>query len=88
MSEQPTQTGGWWGLYSVLEESRQEFDAYWNYPPVACPVCGEPLKQAPSAKSGSGIELYCNFGGDHDFQYPRDWHPPVRLDSGRQVSPL
>lgn len=88
MSEQPTQTGGWWGLHSVFEQSRQEFDAYWSAPPVACPTCGEPLKQGSSAKSGSGVELYCNYGGDHEFLYPRDWHPPVRLDSGRQVSPL
>lgn len=88
MTEQQTQTGGWWGLHSVFEESRQEFDAYWSVPPVACPICGEPLKQGPSTKSGTGIDLYCNYADDHEFQYPRDWKPPVRLDSGGLVSPL
>lgn len=82
------QQGGWWGLHSVFEQSRQEFDAYWSNPPVACPICGQPLVNAPSTKSGSGIELYCNYAGDHEFQYPRDWNPPVRLDSGGLVSPL
>lgn len=80
--------GSWWGLISTLRQSRQDFDAYWSAPPVACPICGEPLKQAPSAKSGSGIELYCDFAGDHEFQFPRDWRPPVRPGGGAAVSPL
>ena len=83
MTEQ--QTGGWWGLHSVFEQSRQEFDAYWSAPPVACPNDGEPLINAPSAKSGSGVELYCKYDG---WQYPRDWHPPIRMDTGGQESPL
>ena len=85
---QVASTGSWWGLVSTLKQSRQEFDAYWSAPPVACPVCGEPLKNAPSTKSGSGVELYCNYAGDHEFLYPRDHHVPVRLDSGSRVSPL
>jgi hypothetical protein len=79
---------GWWGLHSIYEESRQEFDAYWSAPPVACPVCGQPLVSAPSAKSGSGVELFCDYAGDHEFLYPRDWHPPVRFEGGGAVSPL
>ncbi|MGH6654067.1 MAG: hypothetical protein ACRDVE_02545, partial [Actinocrinis sp.] len=69
----------------VFEESRQEFEAFVSRPPVACPNDGEPLVNGPSTESGTGIELYCKFDG---WQYPRDWHPPVRLDSGSQVSPL
>lgn len=76
------ETGGWWGLHSVFEESRQEFEAFVSRPPLACPFCGEPLVNAPSTKSGSGVELYCKFAGDHQYRYPRDFEPPVRLDSG------
>lgn len=68
-------TGSWWGLVSVLRQSRQEFEAYVSSPPVACPICGEPLSNAPTTESGSGVELYCKFG---DFRYPQDWHPPQR----------
>lgn len=82
------QAGSWWGLHSVLQESREEFDQYWARPPVDCPVCGQPLTPAPSAKSGSSVELFCKYAGDHTFRYPQDWHPPVRLDSGGLVSPF
>ena len=75
MSEQ--QTGSWWGLDSVLKESRQEFDAYWDYPPIACPQCGEPLTPAPDRPSAGGIELFCRYDG---WQYPRDRVRPSRLD--------
>jgi hypothetical protein len=74
MSEQPA-TGSWWGLVSVLEQSRQEFEAYASRPPEACPRCGEPLSYAPTTDSGSGVERYCRFDG---FQYPRDWTVPSR----------
>ena len=84
MSEQPN---GWWGLHSVFEQSRQEFEAFISRPPLACPFCGEPLKQAPSTKSGSGIELYCDYAGDHQYRYPQDYQPPVRLDSGGSEVP-
>ena len=73
------ETGSWWGLHSVFEESRQEFEAEWSRPPVACPVCGEPLVNAPSTASGSGVELYCDNAGDHEYHYPRDFHPPTRI---------
>lgn len=82
------QTGGWWGLDSILKESRQDFETYWSVPPVACPVCGQPLVNAPSSRSGSGVELYCDYAGDHEFLYPRDWHPPIRPENGGLVSPL
>lgn len=88
MSDGQAQANGWWGLHSVLEESRQEFDAYWSRPPLDCPVCGQPLLNAPSAKSGSGIELFCNYAGDHEYRYPQDHQPPVRFDNGGLVSPL
>jgi hypothetical protein len=74
MSEQP-ETGSWWGLDSVLKQSRQEFDAYVSRPPVACPIDGEPLVKAPATTAGSGVELYCPWG---NFQYPRDWTVPSR----------
>lgn len=73
-----SQTGSWRGLSSVLKQSRQEFDAYWSRPPADCPVCGEPLTPGPSTPRGATVQLFCRFGGDHEFVYPRDWHPPTR----------
>jgi hypothetical protein len=72
MSEQQ---GSWWGLDSVLKDSRQEFEAYISRPPVACPECGEPLTNAPATKAGSGVQLYCKYDG---WQYPRDHTTPSR----------
>jgi hypothetical protein len=74
MSEQP-ETGSWWGLDSVLKQSSEEFQAYVSRPPMACPNDGEPLRNAPATKSGSGIELYCPFCF---WKYPQDWTPPTR----------
>ncbi len=67
--------GGWWQLQSIIEEQKAEFDFWASNPPLSCPNDGEPLRQAPAADSGSGVELYCQFDG---WQYPRDWHPPFR----------
>lgn len=80
-------TGSWWGLDTVLKQSREEFEAFVSRPPMACPVCGQPLVNAPSTRSGSGVELYCEYAGDHRFHYPEDWQPPVRLDSGAREVP-
>ena len=49
MSEQP-ETGSWWGLHSVYEQQRSEFEAFISSPPIACPNCGEPLRYAPSTR--------------------------------------
>jgi hypothetical protein len=68
------QTGSWWGLHSVFEHSREEFESYASRPPVACP-CGEPLSNAPATMAGSGCQLYCRYDG---WQYPRDWLVPQR----------
>jgi hypothetical protein len=76
------QSGSWWGLDTILRENRQEFDSYWSRPPLDCPVCGQPLVNAPSTAAGSGVELYCDFAGDHQYHYPRDRDVPVRMDSG------
>lgn len=70
------QQNSWWGLDAVFKQSRAEFEAYVSRPPVACPVCGEPLTNGPATPSGSGVELYCKFG--HGWQYPRDWIAPQR----------
>jgi len=74
VSEQPT-TGSWWGLHSVYEQQRSEFEAYISNPPLACPNCGEPLRYAPSTGSASGIERYCPYDS---FRYPQDWIAPSR----------
>jgi hypothetical protein len=70
--------GSWWGLDTILKQSRSEFDAEVSRPPLACPVCGEPLTNAPAMTSRSGAERFCKFAGDHEFIYPRDFHPPSR----------
>jgi hypothetical protein len=71
----PAQQGSWWGLDSVLKQSRQEFESFVSRPPMACPNCGEPLTYAPATKAGSGIERFCKFDG---WAYPRDHFPPSR----------
>lgn len=78
-------SNGWWGLHSVFRESREEFDAYVSRPPMACPNDGEPLRNGPSNDSGTAVELFCKFCG---YSFPRDFDPPVRMDSGSRVSPL
>lgn len=77
-----SQTGSWWGLDAVFKQSQQEFDAYWSRPPVDCPICGEPLTPGPSTPRGAAVQLYCKYAGDHEFIYPRDWHPPTRPVTG------
>jgi hypothetical protein len=68
--------GSWWGLDSVLKQSREEFDEYRSRPPVACPVDGEPLRPPPVTVSASGIELWCPYCF---WRYPRDYVAPQRL---------
>lgn len=70
------QTGSWWGLDAVFKQSQQEFAAFVSRPPMACPWCGEPLRNPPNTTAGAGMTLYCPFDG---FQYPRDYVRPVRL---------
>ena len=69
------QVGSWWGLDTILKQSRQEFEAYVSMPPMSCPNDGEPLSNAPATPSASGVELFCHFC---HFEYPRDWHVPQR----------
>lgn len=66
----------WLQLLDIREQARAEFEAFAERPPMACPNDGEPLRQSPSADSGSGCELYCPYDG---FQYPRDWVRPEML---------
>jgi hypothetical protein len=69
-------TGSWWGLDNVFKQSKQEFEAFISRPPMACPLDGEPLRNPPNTRAGSGMTLYCRFCG---WQYPRDYVRPVRL---------
>ena len=78
MADEP-QTGSWWGLHSVFEQSRQEFEAFLSNPPLACPNDGEPLRPPPNTAAGAGMELYCPFDG---WQYPRDYVRPHRPAGG------
>lgn len=82
LSAPVVQQGSWWGLVSVMQQNRQEFEAFVSRAPMACPVCGEPLSPPPNTKAGAPMELYCKYAGDHHYQYPRDWHAPVRPGPG------
>lgn len=59
--------GSWYQLDSILKERAAYENYYRSIDPVACPYCGEPLRngppQAPATK-------YCPFDG---WQYPRDY---------------
>ena len=63
-------TGGWWQLQAIIDDARQEREFYDSAQPMACPRDGEPFRNAPTADSGSDVELYCKFCG---FHYPSDW---------------
>lgn len=69
-------SGSWWQLLDIYKFADQEFDWYASNPPFACPNDGEPLRQAPTADSGSDCQLYCPVDG---WQYPRDYIRPERL---------
>jgi len=68
--------GSWWGLVSVLAQSKAEFEAFISSPPMACPLDGEPLSNAPTTSAGSGVDRYCRFDG---WSWPRDHVTPMRL---------
>jgi hypothetical protein len=57
----------WWQLDSVLKEAAADANYYRSVPPVACPLCGEPLRNGPPDASDI---LFCLFDG---WQYPRDY---------------
>lgn len=60
----------WWQLIDIHKERRVYAEYYANRPPVGCPQCGEPLRQAPQSAEDT---LYCKFDG---WSYPRDWIRP------------
>lgn len=60
----------WQQLLDIRKQTRAEAAYYADRPPVACPRCGEPLRQAPASAENT---LYCKFDG---WSYPRDWIRP------------
>ena len=68
--------GSWWQLLDVLKYREEEFSWWATSPPMACPLCGEPLRNAPSTDSAAQTELYCLFDG---WRYPEDWIRPEKL---------
>lgn len=66
----------WWQLLDIMAQREQEF-AFWSErAPMACPQCGEPLRNAPPGQAASGVLLYCSYDG---WQYPRDWVRDERM---------
>jgi hypothetical protein len=62
-----TTGNSWWALDSILKEQAQYVEYYRSIPPVACPHCGEPLRNGPPQEPAL---LYCKFDG---WRYPRDY---------------
>lgn len=64
----------WYQLYDVIQLNAQE-EAMpvtgREYPPAACPNCGEPLQ--PGNPLDPIAELFCKFDG---WTAPRDWTQP------------
>jgi hypothetical protein len=60
----------WYQLLDIRRQAKEEFDFYAERPPLACPLCGEPLKTAPPSADAT---LFCPFEG---WAYPRDWTRP------------
>ena len=63
-----------WDLYATLFQQAEYQNYYDTQRPVACPSCGEPLREGPPQEEAI---LYCPWG---HFQYPRDYE--VRAHSG------
>lgn len=61
--------GGWWHLDTILRTQAELKTYYDMQEPVACPKCGEPIKQGPPQASGR-VSRFCPFG---HFQFPNDW---------------
>lgn len=57
----------WWQLDNILKEAAEYAAFYRSQPPMACPVCGEPLLPGPPQEPAN---LYCRFDG---WTYPRDY---------------
>lgn len=60
------ESGGWYGLISILREGAQQYREEQQRDPVACLTCGEPLRLGPRD------ERYCPFDGSV-------WGPGGRL---------
>jgi len=60
------ESGGWYGLLSILHEGAQQYREEQQQTPVACQTCGEPLRAGPRD------ERYCPFDGSV-------WGPGGRL---------
>jgi len=54
-----TDTGGWWGLLSILQEREIVKRQLHSKRPTACPNDGEPLRSGPRGSPG----LYCPYDG-------------------------
>jgi hypothetical protein len=57
----------WWERDSILKEQAGYIDYYRSMEPVACPRCGEPLRNGPPQEPAV---LYCLFDG---WRYPEDY---------------
>lgn len=58
-------------LLSTLQQQAFEWNWGLSAEPMACPRCGEPMRQGPPEQPGV---LYCDFDF---FQYPEDWDPQI-----------
>lgn len=63
----------WYQLLDIIKQAAAEREYWATTPPLACPLCGEPLIQAPPTAEST---LFCKWDG---WSYPRDWTRPQLL---------
>jgi transposase len=61
----------WFQLLDIIKQGRAEAEYYASQPPMACPLCGEPLRSAPNGSADR--TLYCPYEG---WSFPRDYVRP------------
>ena len=62
-----TPAQSWWALDSTLKLAAEYQNYYRSIPPVACPNCGEPLRNGPPQAAET---LFCIYDG---WSYPEDY---------------
>ena len=78
----PVVQSGWYGLLDIVRDATEQQRYEVERVPIACPDCGEPLRDGPDG------EAYCQFdgsqwqeGGRRSFSSPRP--PPMPTESAR-----
>jgi hypothetical protein len=63
----------WFQYLDIIRQARVEREYWASNPPLACPLCGQPLIPGPQSAE---VTLFCPVEG---WAYPRDWVRPEIL---------